>query len=115
MNQRITENKINTLSIELSEACLTAMVAFQFAVNRILINYGEDINLSENVKKIHAHTVLHEWPSARDQFHLGQLYNSKCGIHLEEKLWVNQQYNTLNIYKKLSGSRSPRETRHIFG
>ena len=62
MNQRIVENKIYTLSFELSEAFLSAMVAFQFAVHQIIINYGEDINLSENEKKIHAYKVLHEWP-----------------------------------------------------
>ena len=78
------------------------MAAFQFAVNRILLmNYGEDINLAENYKKIYAYTVLREWPSARKQLHLGQLYNSERGIHLGEKLWVNQQYNTLNVYKTL--------------
>ena len=44
---------------------------------------------------------LRDWTSARAQFHLGQLYNSQRGIHLGEKLWVNQQYNTLNVYKKL--------------
>ena len=66
------------------------------------MNYGEDVNLSENEKKIHAYTVLREWRSAREQLHLGQLYNSERGIHLGEKLWVNQQYNTLNVvYKKL--------------
>ena len=83
MNQRIVENEIYTLSFELSEAFLSAIAAFQFAVNRILINYGEDINNSENVKKNTRshHTVLPEWPSARDQFHLGQLYNSERGIH----------------------------------
>ena len=77
------------------------MAAFQFAANQILINYGEDVNLSDNEKKIHAYTVLREWRSAREQLHLGQLYNSERGIHLGEILWVNQQYNTLNVYKKL--------------
>ena len=39
-NQRIVENKIYTLSFLLSEAFLSAMAAFQFAVNRIIMNYG---------------------------------------------------------------------------
>ena len=66
MNQRIVENKIYTLSLLLSEAFLSVMAAFQYAVNRILLKYGEDVDLSENEKKTHAYTVLREWPSARE-------------------------------------------------
>ena len=77
------------------------MAAFQFAVNRTLMNYGEDVNLSENEKTMHTYTGLREWRSAREKLHLGQLYNSERGIHLGEKLWVNQQYNTLNVCKFL--------------
>ena len=66
------------------------------------MNYGEDVNLSENEKLIHAYAVLREWPSAREQLHLGQLYSSERGIDLGEKLWVNQQYHTLRLYNKLS-------------
>ena len=78
------------------------MAAFQFAVNCIIMNYGEDIDLSENEKKTHAYRVLREWPSAREQLHLAQLHNSENGIDLGEKLMVNQQYHTLNVYKKLA-------------
>ena len=52
------------------------MAAFQFAVNE---------------KKMRAYTVPSEWRSAREQLHLGQLYNSEHGIHLGENLWVDQQ------------------------
>ena len=31
-----------------------------------------------------------------------QLYNSENGIDLGEKLMVNQQYHTLNVYKTLA-------------
>ena len=34
--------------------------------------------------------------------HLGQVYNSERGIDLGDKLWVNQQYSTLDVYNKLS-------------
>ena len=63
------------------------MAAFQFAVNRITMNYGEDVNLSESEKLTHAYTVLREWPSAREQLCLGQLYASEHGIDLGEKCW----------------------------
>ena len=33
------------------------MAAFQFAVDRIIMNYGEDVDLSENEKKTHAYAV----------------------------------------------------------
>ena len=55
------------------------MSAFQFAVKHILMNYGEEINLTKSEKKIHVYKVLHEWPSAMEQLHLGQLYNSEHG------------------------------------
>ena len=47
--------------------------------NRTLLKYGEDVDLSENEKKTHAYTVLREWPSAREQLRLGQLYASEHG------------------------------------
>ena len=78
------------------------MAAFQFAVNRITMNYGEDVKLAESEKLTHTYTVLRDWPSAREQLHLGQLYSSERGINLGEKLLVNQQYHALSVYNKLS-------------
>ena len=75
------------------------MSAFQFAINRTTMNYGEEINLTKNKKIMHAYKVLREWPSAMEQLHLGQLYNSERGIHLGEKLWENQQYGALPLQK----------------
>ena len=69
---------------------------------RILLKYGEDVDLSENEKTTHAYTVLREWPSAREQLRLGQLYASEHGINLGENLLANQQYHTLSVYNKLS-------------
>ena len=78
------------------------MAAFQFAVNRITMNYGEDVNLSESEKLTHAYTVLREWPSAREQLRSGQLQASEHGINLGENLLANQQYHALSVYNKLS-------------
>ena len=77
------------------------MAAFFFAANRINMNYGEDVNLTKNEKRMHAYRVLRKWPSAMEQLHLGQLYSSERGIHLGEKLWENQQHSALNVYKRL--------------
>ena len=65
------------------------------------MNYGEEVNLTKSEKKMHTYKVLHEWPSAVEQLHFGQIYNSEKGIHLGDKLWKNQQYSALNVYKKL--------------
>ena len=62
------------------------MAAFQFAVHRIIMNYGEDVDLSENEKTTHAYTVLREETSAREYLHLVQLYNSENDIDLGEKI-----------------------------
>ena len=68
---------------------------------RSIVSYGEEINRTQSEKRMHAYKVLREWPSAMEQLHLGQLYNSENGIHLGEKLWKNQQYSALNVYKNL--------------
>ena len=78
------------------------MAAFQMAVNRITMNYSEDVNLSDYEKLMHAYRVLRKWPSARNQLHLENIYNSERGMDLGEKLLSNQQYHTLSVYNKLS-------------
>ena len=50
---------------------------------------------------MHAYKVLSEWPSAKKQLHMENVYNSEHGIHLGDKLWKNQQYNTLKVYDSL--------------
>ena len=65
------------------------------------MNYGEEVKLTKSEKLLHSYKVLCKWLSAREQFHLGQLYNSKHGIHMGEKIWRNQQYSALKVYKKL--------------
>ena len=77
------------------------MPAFLFAVNRINMNYGEEVKLTESEKLLHSYKLLGEWPSAREQLHLGQIYNSEHGIHLGNKLWRNQHCSALNVYERL--------------
>ena len=77
------------------------MSAFLFAVNRINMNYGEEVKLTKSEKLMHSYKVLSEWPSAREQLHLGKIYNSEHGIHLGDKLWKNQQYSALKDYDSL--------------
>ena len=75
------------------------MSAFLWASNRMIMNYGADVNLSKKEKKEHTFRVLRDWPSTT--VYLGNLYNSEHGIYLGDKLWNNQQYNALNVYKNL--------------
>ena len=77
------------------------MSAFLRATNRMMMNYGADVNLSKEEKKEHTFRVLRDWLSATEQLRLGNIYNSELGICLGDKLWNNQQYSALNVYKKL--------------
>ena len=77
------------------------MSAFLFAANRMNMSYGDEINLTKSEKRLHTCKVLLEWPSAMEQLRLSQLYNFEQGIHLGDKLWKNQQYSALSVYKKL--------------
>ena len=60
------------------------MTVLLFAVNRINMSYGEEVNLTKSEKKTHTYNVLREWPSAMEQLH-----NSEQGINLGDKLWKN--------------------------
>ena len=77
------------------------MSAFLFAVNRINMSYGEEVKLTKSEKLMHAYKVLSDWPSAREQLHLEKIDNFEHGIHLGDKLWINQQYNALKVYDSL--------------
>ena len=77
------------------------MSAFLRATNRMRMNYGADVDLSNEKKKEHTYRVLGDWPSATEQLCLGIICNSELGIHLGDKLRINQQYSPLNVYKQL--------------
>ena len=59
------------------------------------------LKLTKSEKLLHSYKVLSEWPLAREQRHLGKVYNSEHCIHLGDKLWKNQQYNALKVYDSL--------------
>ena len=44
---------------------------------------------------------MREWPSVIKQFPFKNNYNSDLGYNLKEKLWNNQQFNALNVYKNI--------------
>ena len=67
------------------------MSVLLWASNRMVMNYGTEVNLSKTEKNEHFFRVLRDWQSAREQLHLGTLYNSDFGIHLGDNLWNNQQ------------------------
>ena len=62
------------------------------------MNYGEEGKLTISEKLMHSYNVLCEWPSAMEQLHSGQIYNSEHSIHMGEKLQKNQQCNTLKTW-----------------
>ena len=53
------------------------------------ISYGDAVEITKAEKRVHTLRVLCEWPSAREQLHLG------------DKLWINQQFNALKVYKSI--------------
>ena len=55
------------------------------------------MDLSKEEKRRHTFTVLSEWPSAREQLKLEQMYNPELGLDLEQKLIANQQFHALKV------------------
>ena len=59
-----------------------------------LTNHGHElVELAKAEKRAHTLKVLCEWPLAREQLKLENMYDPKLGIHLGDKLWTNQQFN----------------------
>ena len=59
------------------------------------------MDLSIKEKRLHTFTVLCEWPSAREQLKLENMYNPELGLDLEQKLITNQQFHALKEYEKI--------------
>ena len=51
-------------------------------------------------KIAHTFTVLCEWPTAREQFKLENMYDPKLETHIGDKLWTDQQFSALKGSKK---------------
>ena len=67
-------------------------------------SYGEIDQLTQVEKIAHTLKVLCEWPSAREQLKLENMYDPKSGINLGDKLWTNQQFSALKVYNNLDAS-----------
>ena len=80
------------------------MSVFLYQTNRLLNSIKNVEDLTDEDKREHAFKVLCEWPSAREQLHLSDVYDPNLGIHLGDKLWTNQQYSALKVYKTLDVS-----------
>ena len=65
------------------------------------MSYGDAVELTKAEKRAHTLKVLCEWPSAREQLKLENMYDPKSGIHLGDKLWTNQQFSALKVYKSI--------------
>ena len=62
------------------------------------------MDITQEQKTEHIFKVLCEWPSAREQLRLENIYDPKSGINLGNKLWTNQQFSDLKVYNKLDAS-----------
>ena len=80
------------------------MSAFLFMTNRMNMSYGDIMDITKAEKRLHTFKVLCEWPSAREQLKLENMYNPKLVIYLEQKLRINQQFNTLNVYENIGAT-----------
>ena len=60
--------------------------------------------LQKPKKRLHTFKVLCEWASARKQLKLENMHNPELGIHLGQKLQINQQFNTLNVYENIGAT-----------
>ena len=95
------EQNLYTFLLNNQKLSLSVMSALIFSVNRINMNYGEEVKLTKSEKLMHSYKFLNEWPLARELLHLEKIYNSEHGIHLGDKLWKKQQYNALKVYDSL--------------
>ena len=77
------------------------MSAFLYLTNRVDMSYGDAVELTKAEKRAHTLKVLCEWPSAREQLKLEKMYDPKLGIHHGDKLWTNQQFSALKVYKSI--------------
>ena len=73
------------------------MPAFLFAVNRINMNYGEEVKLTTSEKLLQSYKVLCEWLSAREQRHLG-----KSTILNMVSIWEKNSGETSNVVRSTS-------------
>ena len=70
------------------------------------MSYGDIMDITKVEKRLHTFKVLCEWPSAREQLKLENMYNSEPGIHLGQKLQINQQFKARNVHKKIGSVES---------
>ena len=67
-------------------------------------SYSDIVDMSDAGKILHTLKVLCEWPSVREQLKLENMYNPELGLDLEQKLFINQQFNTPKVYKKIGAN-----------
>ena len=71
------------------------MSVFLYQTNRMNNSYGDIEELTQVEKIAHTFTVLCEWPTAREQFKLENMYDPKLETHIGDKLWTDQQFSAL--------------------
>ena len=103
-NLEIVKSKAHTLSCLSSRNFLFSMSEFLYQTNRMDNSLDELVDITQEQKTKHIFKVLCEWPSAREQLRLENIYDPKSGINLGNKLWTNQKFSALKVYNKLDAS-----------
>ena len=101
---KLVKSKDHTLSCLSIRSFLFSMSEFLYQTNRMENSIDDLVDTTQEQKTEHIFKVLCEWPSAREQLRLENIYDPKSGINLGNKLWTNQQYSALKVYNKLHAS-----------
>ena len=81
------------------------MPAFCYTTNRMNMSYGDIMDTTKAEEKIlHTLKVFCEWAAARKQLKPENMYNPELGIYLAQKLRLNQQFNSLNVYENIGAT-----------
>ena len=86
MNLEIVESKVHTLSCLSNSSFLFSMPEFLYQTHRMDNTLGELVDITQEQKTEHIFKVLCEWPSAREQHRLENIYDPKSGTNLGNKL-----------------------------
>ena len=101
---KLVKSKDHTLSCLSIRSFLFSMSEFLYQTNRMENSIDDLVDTTQEQKTEHIFKVLCEWPSAREQLRLENIYDPKSGINLGNKLWTNQQFSALKVYNKIHAS-----------
>ena len=74
------------------------MSGFMWVVNHVDKGYGVNTPLNAKEIKQHTFTIMKEWPSVIEKFHLEDIHNSELGYGLKEKISTRHHGKLLRIF-----------------